>query len=278
MGKCCSAKPAETTVNKPAVATAEASGCCAAKTVTAAQSSCCSSDTSVVQNQPQVAVAGERLALRIPEMCCPTEESLIRNKLTAMSTVTALEFNLMQRSLVVVHQGADQQEIEQAIKGLGFTPEQPEVSVSQPAETTRWWPMLLAAGLALASEVAGWLPDIRWLPDWTPALLAIAAIMICGLGTYKKGWLALRYGNLNINSLMTIAVTGAALLGEWPEAAMVMVLFAIAEKVEQRSMDRARNAIAGLLQLTPETCHGRYSRPMAAGRRLLPVTLAAVRG
>ncbi|MEO7937937.1 MAG: heavy metal translocating P-type ATPase, partial [Burkholderiaceae bacterium] len=45
--------------------------------------------------------------------------------------------------------------------------------------------------------------------------------------------------------------TGALVLQQWPEAAMVMVLFTIAELIEARSLDRARNAIRGLMQLAP---------------------------
>jgi Cd2+/Zn2+-exporting ATPase len=78
------------------------------------------------------------------------------------------------------------------------------------------------------------------------------AILGCGLGTYKKGWIALKNRNLNINALMSIAVTGAVLIGQWPEAAMVMVLFTVAELIEARSLDRARNAIGGLMQLAPD--------------------------
>lgn len=63
---------------------------------------------------------------------------------------------------------------------------------------------------------------------------------------------ALKNRNLNINALMSIAVTGAVLIGQWPEAAMVMVLFALAELIEAKSLDRARQAIHGLLALTPE--------------------------
>ncbi|MNO79178.1 putative cadmium-transporting ATPase [compost metagenome] len=51
---------------------------------------------------------------------------------------------------------------------------------------------------------------------------------------------------------MSIAVTGALLIGQWPEAAMVSVLFAIAELIEAKSLERARRAIRGLLQLAPE--------------------------
>ncbi len=84
------------------------------------------------------------------------------------------------------------------------------------------------------------------------ALVALVSILSGGLGTYKKGWIALKNRNLNINALMSIAVTGAVLIGQWPEAAMVMFLFTVAELIEARSLDRARNAISGLMQMTPE--------------------------
>ena len=72
--------------------------------------------------------------------------------------------------------------------------------------------------------------------------LALVAIFTGGLPTYKKGWIALRNGNLNMNSLMSIAVTGAMVIGYWPEAATVMFLFALAEVIEAKSLDRARRA------------------------------------
>lgn len=102
---------------------------------------------------------------------------------------------------------------------------------------------------AIAAEVVHF---TALAPGWLVAALALAAILGCGLGTYKKGWIALRNRNLNINALMSIAVTGAVLIGQWPEAAMVMVLFTVAELIEARSLDRARNAISGLMQLSPD--------------------------
>lgn len=103
--------------------------------------------------------------------------------------------------------------------------------------------------MALASEIVEW---FGLAPDWVVAGLALLAILGAGLPTYRKGWIALKNRNLNINALMSIAVTGAVLIGQWPEAAMVSVLFAIAELIEAKSLDRARNAIRGLLQLAPE--------------------------
>jgi P-type E1-E2 ATPase len=58
---------------------------------------------------------------------------------------------------------------------------------------------------------------------------------------------------------MSVAVTGAFLIGQWPEAAMVMALYAIAELIEARAVDRARNAIKGLMALAPEMAEARQA-------------------
>ena len=52
---------------------------------------------------------------------------------------------------------------------------------------------------------------------------------------------------------MAIAVIGAMILGEWPEAGMVVFLFSLANYLEIRSMERARRSIKSLMDLTPET-------------------------
>ena len=82
--------------------------------------------------------------------------------------------------------------------------------------------------------------------------VAAVAIWLSGIETYAQGLAALRRGRLNINALMSVAVTGAFLIGQWPEAAMVMALYAIAELIEARAADRARNAIQSLVALAPE--------------------------
>lgn len=112
----------------------------------------------------------------------------------------------------------------------------------------------LAAALVLA--IAAELVD-AFAPHTLPwrsigLIMAVVAIGIAGIDVYKKGLRALRKGHLNINALMSTAVTGAMVIGQWPEAAMVMALYAIAEAIEDRAVDRARNAIKGLLALAPE--------------------------
>ncbi|MBS0467681.1 MAG: cation-translocating P-type ATPase [Proteobacteria bacterium] len=109
------------------------------------------------------------------------------------------------------------------------------------------WPRITAALLfAAGAEVAHWL-------QWTqPGLaLAVVAIALSGLGVYRAGLKDLARLRLGINALMTVAVTGAVLIGQWPEAAMVMALYVAAERIEHGAMDRARHAIRDLLQLAP---------------------------
>ncbi|WPC67573.1 heavy metal translocating P-type ATPase [Rhodoferax ferrireducens] len=190
--------------------------------------------------------------IRIMQMDCPTEEALLQKKLGGMNGVTSMDFNLMQRVLTVTHEPASIEPILEAVRSLGFTPElvgnaaAPSEPVPEPAKS--WWPLALAGLAAIASEAAQW----AGMPIWVTAMLAVIAVFSSGVSTYKKGWIAVRNFNLNINALMSIAVTGALLIGQWPEAAMVMVLFTIAELIEAKSLDRARNAIKGLLQLTPD--------------------------
>src|SRR5690606_34826395 len=114
--------------------------------------------------------------------------------------------------------------------------------------------------------------DIGWLP----MVLAVIAIALSGVTTYRKGLTAIRHGNLNINALMSIAVTGALILGNWPEAAMVMVLFSVAEFIEARSLDHARHAVERLMEVAPATVLARNDRGEwvgAAAVDILPGTL-----
>ncbi len=193
--------------------------------------------------------ADRRTRLHIRQMDCPTEEALIRQALERRTDVRRLEFNLVQRVLTVVHTPASLDDILQAIRTLGFTPEQAHAGVAPPPETAKpWWPLVAAGVAAVAAEAVHWVDA----PAGLAAALAILAVLGCGLETYRKGWTALRHGQLNINALMSIAVTGALLLGQWAEAAMVMVLYTLAERIEARSLDRARNAVQGLMQLAPD--------------------------
>ncbi|MES3676500.1 heavy metal translocating P-type ATPase [Halomonas elongata] len=214
--------------------------------------------------EPREAVAApadsETLRLRIQEMDCPTEEALLRKALTSAPGVAALEFDLMARILSIHHHDADTEALQARVRDLGMTPRpldtDDDPSDEPPAsDDTPWGRLILAALLALAAEIVGWTPW-PWT-DWLAPVLALPAIALVGLPTWRKGWVAIRHRTLNINALMSVAVTGALLIGHWSEAAMVMVLFTLAEHIESRSLERARRAIRDLLDSAPRQARRR---------------------
>ncbi|MEA9978625.1 MULTISPECIES: heavy metal translocating P-type ATPase [unclassified Pseudomonas] len=217
---------------------------------------CCSSASApaIVKIATSSASAGRLSSFRIEQMDCPTEQTLIQNKLGKLAGVQQLEFNLINRVLAVTHDLPCVDPIIEAIKSIGMHAEPIEkgADLAAPApmpQKKSWWPLAVSGVAALASEVIHF---TQLAPTWVVALVAIIAILSGGLSTYRKGWIALKNFNLNINALMSIAVTGAVLIGQWPEAAMVMFLFTVAELIEAKSLDRARNAIGGLMQMTPD--------------------------
>jgi Cd2+/Zn2+-exporting ATPase len=203
----------------------------------------------------------------IATMDCAAEESEIRRAVDPISGIRHLRFDLGRRLLDLSGTPDAITQAAAAMRRVGFDP-LPVASVAEPNAAAAGapadspaglaplgaglWRLVAALGLAVGAEaLAFFAPDL--LP-WRVATmaLALAAIALAGLGTYKKGLAALRAGRLNINALMTVAVTGAFVIGQWPEAAMVMALYAIAELIEARAVDRARNAIRSLLALAPE--------------------------
>jgi len=200
------------------------------------------------------APAKQSTVLAIAKMDCPTEEGLIRGKLAGVAGVATLDFNLVQRTLTVGHDVDALPRVLAALTSLGFDAEVQGAAAlanppAPPPSSTNWWWLAVSGVSATLAEVAYWLNGGN---HWGVVVLALVAIFTGGLSTYKKGWIALRNRNLNMNALMSIAVTGAMVIGHWPEAAMVMVLFALAEVIEAKSLDRARNAIRGLMDLAPE--------------------------
>ena len=200
------------------------------------------------------------LLFRIPTMDCAVEESEIRRALEPVRGISGLRFRLGERTMAITADGAALPDALEAIRKAGFKPEplEPAAAASPgSARTVDFMTPELArlAGalvLAIAAETISFLAPEGMAFTAVEMGLALAAIALAGLDTYKKGFGALVRGRLNINALMAVAVTGAFVIGQWPEAAMVMALYAIAEMIEARAVDRARNAIQGLLALAPE--------------------------
>ena len=87
------------------------------------------------------------------------------------------------------------------------------------------------------------------------ATLFFAAAMVIG-GSYvaRAAFYSLRARQVDMNVLMTTAAVGAAAIGQWSEAALVVFLFALGNVLQAASMERTRHAIRSLVELAPEEC------------------------
>jgi Cd2+/Zn2+-exporting ATPase len=107
------------------------------------------------------------------------------------------------------------------------------------------------AGLLAGSAEAMYFAGMKET-SWPVIAASVVSILLGGLPTLKKGWVALKTFTLNINFLMTVAIIGGAVIGAWPEIALVTFLFALAELIEKKALDRARNAVKGLMAMAPD--------------------------
>lgn len=123
-------------------------------------------------------------------------------------------------------------------------------------------PEKVLLGLSGLTIAAGFALKLSPVGEMATTAVFLAGTIVAGLLVFPSGLKSLFSLKLNMNALMTVAVTGAWLIGEYAEGAVVVFLFALSEWLESLSVERARNSIRGLLSLAPETA----IRKTAVGR------------
>ena len=109
--------------------------------------------------------------------------------------------------------------------------------------------LVWGAGAGLIVGFGAWLLDAPVIQD----AALIAASVIAGAPIAKRAMAALRYRTFSIDLLVTIAVIGALIIGEYVESGVVAFLFLFGAWLEQRSLERTRTSIRELVDAAPTT-------------------------
>lgn len=215
-----------------------------------------------------VVTGARRIVLSVPEMDCPVEAGEIQ-KAFAAAGITGADFNVMTRTVTLSGDDDLEAAAVRAVESCGYTAKAaasgPGTIESAPISWALYISALFVAFMSEAVELVseyspGLIPLEHGTIDLITLALAVVAILMAGLEVFKNGVLALVHRNLNMNALMAVAVVGGVLIGAWPEAAMVMVLFQISESIEQLSMTKARRSIRDLMSAAPETAEVKDGR------------------
>jgi len=192
-------------------------------------------------------MADERVRYLVSGICCATEEGVLRKKLDGTVGPGQYDFNLITGELRVGNHIAPERVVLE-VRAAGFDARPRHEAEPPQAFRERHGELITAAVALLLSTAGGVLLETMPLVG---RILLLSAIVIGGRQIFLKAWAAARLRALDMNVLMSVAVLGALAIDRWTEAAMVIVLFAIALLLESHSTSRARRALQSLLSLSP---------------------------
>ena len=187
---------------------------------------------------------------RVEGMDCHEEVVILERRLKPLAGLEAITADVIGQRLHVEYDAAKvtTADMVDAVgqTGMRMWLEHEEPRASGPDVRARFW-LTVGSGVALIAGLAA--EALEWpLPS---ALCFVAGALVGGIYPARRAVTSVRTRTVDINVLMVIAVAGALALGEWFEASSVVFLFALAQWLEARTLERARQAIRALVDLTP---------------------------
>ncbi len=189
---------------------------------------------------------------RVEGMDCHDEVAILERRLKPLPGLEALSADVLNQRLRVKYDAArlSAADVAEAVASTGmraWLEDERPVTVRTGSAATR----LALVALSGAAFGGGFLLHLAGAGrEWIFAAYAVS-MAAGGIYTARRAFSAARTFTLDINVLMLVAVAGAVAIGEWSEGAAVLFLFALAQLLETRSMERARHAIRALMELAP---------------------------
>ena len=187
---------------------------------------------------------------RVEGMDCNEEVVILERRLKPLAGLEAVSADLIGQRLHVKYDAAllTTSTMVDAVgqTGMRMWLEHEEPAASGADITWRWRLVMVCAvllGAGLATAAAGQIAVAEGL--------FVLATVLGAAFPLRRAVIAVRTRTLDINALMVVAVAGALVLGEFLEAASVVFFFAMAQWLEVRTLERARQAIRALINLAP---------------------------
>lgn len=222
---------------------------------------CCSSQEKLSQTEVEVPVtplnkvSGQQYTWYIHGMDCP---SCARKVATAVNNVIgeggATVLFATEKLLVNLNDASEVNKIEAAIKSAGFTFTSTDKQRALRPQNSPWPEIIknnahiltITVGMLIASLIANHYPSYSQIMYTVICLLGLMPIAAKALKLAKSGT------PFAIETLMSVAALGALYLGETVEAAMVLLLFLIGERLEAFAASKARSGVKALMSIVPE--------------------------
>jgi Zn2+/Cd2+-exporting ATPase len=198
----------------------------------------------------------ESLEIHVPEMDCSEEIRMIQKKIDSLDGIVEINYYPVNRriKLLIDRSRILPGRITAAIAETGMTAEivkENRAGVeTSPLRSTI--PLVVSVIAFILALLVRYLPPLNVISESAPVFFALS-IIFGGILTFRRAVYSALHKTYDMNLLMTIAVLGAVILGEWIEAGIIVLLFALAQVLEDRSLDRARKAIRDLMEQSPET-------------------------
>jgi Cd2+/Zn2+-exporting ATPase len=191
----------------------------------------------------------ERTVVRVEGMDCASCAATVEKRVSALPGVSKATVNFAAGRLDAEHDpDLSLEELEGAVRAAGFG-----VAKTEEVETTPFWrtPRALLTATSALLFVVGLALSVAGAPEIARVVAYLAAIVVGGLPIFRAAVAGLRARHLDMNVLMSAATVGAVGIGEWAEAASVVVLFAAGNALQVYAIDRTRGAVRALVRLAP---------------------------
>jgi Cd2+/Zn2+-exporting ATPase len=191
-----------------------------------------------------------RTVVRVEGMDCASCAATVEKRVDRLPGVHRATVNFAAGRLDAEHDpGLALEELEEAVRAAGYG-----VAKTEQAERDPFWrtPKALSVFVSGLLFVVGLALGLDGAPEIAPVGAYLAAIVVGGVPIFRAAFAGLRARHLDMNVLMSAATVGAVGIGQWAEAASVVVLFAAGNALQVYAIDRTRGAVRALAGLAPE--------------------------